>query len=67
MASIGGKRAGGRPRVLTDSARKRSKRERSLAQTRSKVYLGDQYERWLRKKEELGETHAGLAKRLLDK
>ncbi|XP_056016946.1 uncharacterized protein LOC125675324 [Ostrea edulis] len=67
MASIERKRALGRPRILTDSARKRAKREQSIIHTRSRVYLGDQYDRWLRKKEELGETHAGLAKRLLNK
>ncbi|XP_048748181.2 uncharacterized protein LOC125660408 [Ostrea edulis] len=67
MASIERKRALGRPRILTDSARKRAKREQSIIHTRSRVYLGDQYDRWLRKKEELSETHSGLAKRLLDK
>ncbi|XP_062581921.1 uncharacterized protein LOC134243704 [Saccostrea cucullata] len=67
MASNEGKRAVGRPRILTESARKRAKKERDRVQLRTKVYLGDQYDRWMRKKEELGETHAGLAKMLLDK
>ncbi|XP_062612845.1 uncharacterized protein LOC134274584, partial [Saccostrea cucullata] len=34
---------------------------------RTKIYLGDQYDRWMGKKEELEETHAGLAKILLDR
>jgi hypothetical protein len=51
----------GRPRFLTDSAKKRVKSECNNR------YLGDQSERWKAKKEELGETHAGLAKILLDR
>lgn len=62
------KRNVGRPRFLTDSAKKRIARERNRAAVfRTKVYLGDQYQRWMLKKEELGETHAGLAKILLDR
>lgn len=62
------KRKVGRPRFLTDSAKKRIARERNRAAVfRTKVYLGDQYQRWMLKKEELGETHAGLAKILLDR
>lgn len=51
-----------------DSAKKRIASERNRAAVfRTKVYLGDQYQRWMLKKEELGETHAGLAKILLDR
>ena len=67
MASRERKRTVGRPRVLTESARKRVKRERDKILTQTKVYLGDQFDRWTKKKQELGETHAGLAKLLLDK
>ena len=57
----------GRPRVLTYSARKRVKRERDKIHVRYKVYLGDQFDRGTKKKQEVSETHAGLAKLLLDK
>ncbi|XP_056004983.1 uncharacterized protein LOC125658809 [Ostrea edulis] len=68
MASRAGKRPVGRPRILTDSAKKRAKSERNKSYLyKTKIYLGDQYERWQAKKEELGETHAGLAKILLDR
>ena len=62
------KRPVGRPRFLTDSAKKRVKSERNNRYFQgTKIYLGDQSERWKAKKEELGETHAGLAKILLDR
>lgn len=68
MESSHEKRKVGRPRFLTDSAKKRIARERNRAAVfRTKVYPGDQYQRWMLKKEELGETHAGLAKILLDR
>lgn len=68
MESSHEKRKVGRPRFLTDSAKKRIARERNRAAVfRTKVYLGDQYQRWMLKKEELGETHAGLAMILLDR
>jgi hypothetical protein len=68
MAATEEKRPVGRPRFLTESAKKRSKSERNKRYLYStKIYLGDQYERWQVKKEELGETHAGLAKILLDR
>lgn len=68
MESSHEKRKVGRPRFLTDSVKKRIARERNRAAVfRTKVYLGDQYQRWMLKKEELGETHAGLAKILLDR
>lgn len=38
-----------------------------FANIQNKGILGDQHERWLSKKEELGLTHAGLAKILLDR
>lgn len=61
MESSHEKRKVGRPRFLTDSAKKRIARERNRAAVfRTKVYLGDQYQRWMLKKEELGETHADL-------
>lgn len=56
----------GRPRVLTDADRKRKKRELQRFTSRTKVYLGDQYERWQRLKKERDETNRGLAKVLLD-
>ena len=56
----------GRPRVLTDDDRKRKKRELQRFTSRTKVYLGDQYERWQRLKKERDETNRGLAKVLLD-
>ena len=68
MESKKTKRSVGRPKFLTDSAKKRIQTERNKAPVfKTKVYLGGQYERWMMKKEELGETHAGLAKILLDR
>ena len=53
---------------MTDSVKKRIQKERNKAPVyKTKVYLGGQYERWMLKKEELGETHAGLAKILFDR
>ena len=66
MASRERKRTVGRPSVLKDSAWKRVKRERDKILIHFKVYLGDQFDRWTKKKQELGETHAVLAKLLLD-
>lgn len=68
MASSPKKRNVWRPRTLTDSAKKRYRREQNKAEIfKTKVYLGDQHERWLSKKEELGLTHVGLAKIWLDR
>jgi hypothetical protein len=68
MAETVEKRKVGRPRFLTESAKKKSRSERNKKYLyTTKIYLGDQYERWQAKKEELGETHAGLAKILLDR
>lgn len=68
MASSPKKRNVGRPRTLTDSAKKRYRREQNKAEIfKTKLYIGDQHERWLSKKEELGLTHVGLAKIWLDR
>ena len=68
MAATEEKRPVGRPRFLTDSGKKKAKSERNKRYLyRTKIYLGDQYERWQAKKEELGVTHAGLAKILLNR
>ena len=50
------KRTVGRPRTLTDSARKKLKRARDKILIPITVYLGDQYERWTKKKQEQSET-----------
>ena len=50
------KHAGGRPRHLTDSARKKHKRAQDKILIQTKVNFGDQYERWTKKKQELSET-----------
>lgn len=57
----------GRPAYLTELAKKRLRRERSRAKSVTRIYLGDQYVRWMAKKRELDETHEGLAKILLDR
>lgn len=44
----------GRPKTLTDSARKKLKRARDKILI--PIYLGDQYERWTKKKQEQSET-----------
>lgn len=61
------KRPRGRPAVWTALEKKILKKERDRANSGTKVYLGDQYVRWMTKKRELGETHAGLAEILLDR
>ena len=60
------RRKRGRPRVLTDADRKRIKREHQRTTSRTRVCLGDQYDRWLKLKQERDETNRGLAKILLD-
>nr|XP_022311979.1 uncharacterized protein LOC111117199 [Crassostrea virginica] len=57
----------GRPRILTDSAKKRRKSEANSLQNKSRVYLGNQLDRWNTLKEELGvKTGNEVAKVLLD-
>ena len=54
--------------MLTDSARKKRKKETNARINKSRIYLGDQYDRWLSLKEELNvQTHAEVAKVLLDR
>lgn len=58
----------GRPRILTDSAKKRRKSEANSLQNKSRVYLGNQLDRWNTLKEELGvKTGNEVAKVLLDR
>ncbi|XP_063418651.1 zinc finger and BTB domain-containing protein 49-like isoform X1 [Mytilus trossulus] len=64
---VPGKRAG-RPVLLTDSDRKRRKAERNAVGNKSKIYIGNQYDRWATLKEEIGaKSHAEVAKVLLDR
>ncbi|XP_076100577.1 uncharacterized protein LOC143069695 isoform X1 [Mytilus galloprovincialis] len=64
---VPGKRAG-RPVSLTDSDRKRKKAERNALINKSKIYIGNQYDRWATLKEEIGaKSHAEVAKVLLDR
>ena len=66
MADAGVKHSRGRKPMLTDSARKKERTNARI--NKSRIYLGDQYDRWLRLKEELNvQTHAEVAKVLLDR
>ena len=68
MADAGVKHSRGRNPMLTDSARKKRKKETNARINKSRIYLGDQYDRWLSLKEELNvQTHAEVAKVLLDR
>ncbi|CAC5382846.1 unnamed protein product [Mytilus coruscus] len=58
----------GRKRSLTDSARKRNRSIISSKWNKSRVYRGDQYQRWNDLKDGLNvQTHAEVARILLDK
>ncbi|CAG2228437.1 unnamed protein product [Mytilus edulis] len=57
----------GRKRSLTDSARKRNRSIVSAKWNKSRVYVGDQFQRWNDLKDELNvQTHAEVARILLD-
>jgi hypothetical protein len=58
----------GRKPALTDSGRKRKKKETNALINRSRVYVGEQYDRWNALKATLRlQTHAEVAKVLLDR
>ena len=53
--------------VLTQSERKRRKQERDRAKSKTRIYIGDEYERWIRVRNERGvKADFELAKYLLD-
>lgn len=53
---------------LTDSARKRNKKEANARLNKNKIYIGDQYDRWTELRTKLClKTNIELAKMLLDK
>lgn len=53
---------------LTDSARKRNKKEANARLNKNKIYIGDQYDRWKELRTNLClKTNVELAKMLLDK
>ncbi|KAL3874220.1 hypothetical protein ACJMK2_037265 [Sinanodonta woodiana] len=58
----------GRKRTLTDSARKRKKKDSTAKYNQARICLGDQHDRWMEIKEELNvKTHAEVAKVLIDR
>ena len=68
MVDAGVKHSRGRKPMLTDSARKKRKKETNARINKSRIYLGDQCDRWLSLEEELNvQTHAEVAKGLLDR
>ena len=68
MADGGVKHSRSRKPMLTDSARKKRKTESNARINKSRISVGDQYDRWLSLKEELNvQTHAEIAKFWLDR
>ena len=58
----------GRPKILTDSGRKRKKKELDAKRGKSRISIGEELERWTALKERLGlNSHAEVAKVLLDR
>ena len=58
----------GRTKTLTDSTRKRHKKEDSAKYNKARVSIGDEYDRWTELKDVLQiKTHAEVAKVLLDR
>ena len=53
--------------VLTQSERKRRKQERDRTKSKTRIYIGDEHERWIRVRNERGlKTDFEIAKYLLD-
>lgn len=68
MADAKPKSSRGRKPTLTDSGRKRKKKETNALINRSRVYVGEQYNRWNELKKTLRlQTHSEVAKVLLDR
>uniref|UniRef100_K1RDD2 Uncharacterized protein n=1 Tax=Magallana gigas TaxID=29159 RepID=K1RDD2_MAGGI len=68
MADAKPKSSRGRKPTLTDSGRKRKKKETNALINRSRVYVGEQYNRWNELKTTLRlQTHSEVAKVLLDR
>lgn len=68
MADAKPKSSRGRKPKLTDSGRKRKKKETNALINRSRVYVGEQYNRWNELKTTLRlQTHSEVAKVLLDR
>ena len=58
----------GRKRTLTDSERKMNRSEVSSKWNKCRIYVGDQLDRWNKRKEVIRvQTHAEVAKILLDR
>lgn len=58
----------GRPATLTDSARKRNRKEVIARYAQSKIHIGKEHDRWTNLKDYLNlGTHAEVAKVLLDR
>lgn len=58
----------GRPATLTDSARKRKRKEVLAKSAKSRINIGSEHGRWASLKDELGlGSHAEVAKVLLDR
>ncbi|XP_063448203.1 uncharacterized protein LOC134727747 [Mytilus trossulus] len=63
-----GNSARGRKRTLTDSARKRNRKDAQAAYQKSKIHIGDEIDRWNDLKDLLRlENHTQVAKILLDR
>jgi len=57
--SADGKPARGRTRILTDSVRKRNRKEVLVNINKTRINIGRQHDRWIELKEALrGKTHA---------
>jgi hypothetical protein len=53
---------------LSDSARKRNKKAANAKLNKNRIYIGDEYDRWMGKKNALHlETNSEVAKILLDR
>lgn len=58
----------GRPTTLTDSARKRNRKDVLAKNAKTKINIGSQHDRWIAVKEDLKlRSHAEVAKTLLDR
>jgi len=59
--SSGGKPAQGRTRILTDSPRKRNRKEVLANYNKTRIKIGNQHDCWMELKEELRvQTHAEM-------